>query len=576
MATTGDSAAALTTNSTIDVGYFDGDGNSAIADTAGEFRWSNAIRTSDWIAAEFANQSAPASFYGMGQQNAGGTVSISVTSAPLGLSLTVDGAACTAPCAVQWAPGSGHTVSVAVSPQSGGAGTQYVYASWSDAGAQSHSVTAPASTTTYTATFTTQYSLTAAAGTGGTSQSSECYWYNAGDRVVPVSATANSGYTFAGFTGSLAGTVTPQNLSMSGPMTVTASFTASGGWTNGYNYRRMITIDHTKVPNTDQLNFPVVVSGSYPYLATTANGGGVTNANGYDVIFTSDAAGGSVLAFEAGKLRRQWDGDVLGQGAHALLHTVDTVIYLFYGNAAVIADPSNKTGTWDSNYKAVWHLKSAASADSTTSSDSTANGTNAGPYSSARDGAGKVGGGVIPVSDITTYPVLENLGDASRTISCWFKLNKTAAPSDRMGICGFTWVSGETAFGIVQTTANQLAITTGSHYRNFAWTPDTNWHYVVASYSTGAGLQNAQLYLDGAAVATTGDTAAVLTTNGTIDIGYYIGDGASAISDTSDEFRWSTAVRSSDWIAAEFANQNSPATFYSAGPASNKQRLAVP
>jgi hypothetical protein len=59
---------------------------------------------------------------------------------------------------------------------------------------------------------------------------------------------------------------------------------------SGYAYQRSITIDHTKVPNTNQSNFPVLISGTYSYLATVANGGNVQNANGYDIIFTSDAA----------------------------------------------------------------------------------------------------------------------------------------------------------------------------------------------------------------------------------------------------------------------------------------------
>ena len=42
---------------------------------------------------------------------------------------------------------------------------------------------------------------------------------------------------------------------------------------NGYTYSRSIAIDHTKVPNTDQSSFPVLISGTYSYLATVANGG---------------------------------------------------------------------------------------------------------------------------------------------------------------------------------------------------------------------------------------------------------------------------------------------------------------
>src|SRR5579864_3505140 len=74
----------------------------------------------------------------------------------------------------------------------------------------------------------------------------------------------------------------------------TEQFAAAG---TGYSYSRAITIDHTKVPNTDQSNFPVLISGTYSYLATTGNGGKVMNANGYDIIFTSDAGGLNPLPF---------------------------------------------------------------------------------------------------------------------------------------------------------------------------------------------------------------------------------------------------------------------------------------
>jgi len=70
------------------------------------------------------------------------------------------------------------------------------------------------------------------------------------------------------------------------------------GWSNSYAYRRTITIDHTLVPNTDQTNFPVLISGAFPDLSMTANGGNVTNATGYDIIFTSDANGMNTLPFE--------------------------------------------------------------------------------------------------------------------------------------------------------------------------------------------------------------------------------------------------------------------------------------
>src|SRR5208282_2791318 len=89
----------------------------------------------------------------------------------------------TGPANFNWAVGSNHTVNV-TSPQ--GSGPQYVFASWSDSGAQSHTIVGPSSATTYTASFTTQYYLTMASGTGGTA-SPASGWYNAG-QTVQISA----------------------------------------------------------------------------------------------------------------------------------------------------------------------------------------------------------------------------------------------------------------------------------------------------------------------------------------------------------------------------------------------------
>ncbi len=141
-------------------------------------------------------------------------VTQTLSSSPAGLALTVDGAACTSPCTVAWAPGSSHTI--AASTQSGGAGVQYVFGG--------ESLTAPSSSTTITVAFTTQYYLTTAAGTGG-GITPASGWYNGGT-AVSVSAIPSPGYQFAGFSGALGGTSAPQTLTMSVPSSVAASFLA--------------------------------------------------------------------------------------------------------------------------------------------------------------------------------------------------------------------------------------------------------------------------------------------------------------------------------------------------------------
>jgi hypothetical protein len=127
-------------------------------------------------------------------------------------------------------------------------------------------------------------------------------------------------------------------------------------WSNGYAFRAALTIDHTKVPNTDQSNFPVLISGVYPLLATVANGGGVVNANGYDIIFTSDAAGTAPLPFERESYSPLTGAVNYWVQIPTLSHTIDTVIYLFYGNGSITSSQANPAGVWDSNYKGVWHL----------------------------------------------------------------------------------------------------------------------------------------------------------------------------------------------------------------------------
>ncbi len=156
----------------------------------------------------------------------GQNAAITLATVPSGLLVSVDGgAAQAAPFTESLAAGT-HTISVAAT-QAGGAGTQYVFTNWDDGGTASHSITVGTASATYTATFQTQYQFTTAASpsTGGTITPASGTYYNAGT-VVSVQAAGNSGYQFGNFSGGvLSGSVTPQNVTMSGPVYVVANFT---------------------------------------------------------------------------------------------------------------------------------------------------------------------------------------------------------------------------------------------------------------------------------------------------------------------------------------------------------------
>jgi glucose/arabinose dehydrogenase len=76
---------------------------------------------------------------------------ISLATAPVGLALTLDGQPVTAPSAVTGVVGIERDLGAAAQNFNG---RRYVFASWSDGGAATHTVATPASNTTYTATFT--------------------------------------------------------------------------------------------------------------------------------------------------------------------------------------------------------------------------------------------------------------------------------------------------------------------------------------------------------------------------------------------------------------------------------------
>ena len=157
---------------------------------------------------------------------------ITIQTNPAGLQFTVDGGAVqTAPQTLNLTQGT-HTIAVATT-QAGAAGTQYVFSTWSDGGAASHTITVTSSAATYTASFTTQYQLTTSASpaAGGTVTPATGGFYNAGT-VVNLTATAASGYQFSSWSGSVAAANSAATtVTMSAAETVTANFVSLTGIT---------------------------------------------------------------------------------------------------------------------------------------------------------------------------------------------------------------------------------------------------------------------------------------------------------------------------------------------------------
>jgi hypothetical protein len=78
---------------------------------------------------------------------------VTLTTTPAGLAVSVDGAAITTPASFSWFPGTAHTLAAANQIS---AGSSYSFSSWSNGGAATQTITTPAAATAYSATFALQ------------------------------------------------------------------------------------------------------------------------------------------------------------------------------------------------------------------------------------------------------------------------------------------------------------------------------------------------------------------------------------------------------------------------------------
>ena len=138
--------------------------------------------------------------------------------------------------------------------------------------------------------------------------------------------------------------------------TVISTYLACSAWPNGYCFRQAIIIDHTQVPNTDQLNFPFLFHGTYTVLATQPYDGAVVSTSGYDIIFSTDQNGLVRLPHEIETYSSATGNVNMWVQIPVVSHSTNTVFYMFYGSSTITTSQENKTGVWDTNYKAVFHL----------------------------------------------------------------------------------------------------------------------------------------------------------------------------------------------------------------------------
>ncbi|MCX6770917.1 MAG: DUF2341 domain-containing protein [Candidatus Micrarchaeota archaeon] len=240
-----------------------------------------------------------------------------------------------------------------------------------------------------------------------------------------------------------------------------------------------------------------------------------------------------------------------------------TRIYAYLGNTGA-ASGENKTGTWDSNFVAVYHLGNGT----TLNAIDTIYGNN-GTITTPTAITGMADGGALfnsTAGDHIYIPNSTNYDSTTSTWSIWVKssggsINGTGGASCAL-FCRAGGASAYNGITIVLSGASPAVQIKNATASIVSWMSggsvvDGNWHLVTLIAAPNGGM--AMLYVDGVKVANASANGAWTFSTNTVRIGYetdttYWGKYNGSL----DEARISNTNRSADWIKAEYAQTASP------------------
>jgi len=327
-----------------------------------------------------------------------------------------------------------------------------------------------------------------------------------------------------------------------------------------YNLYDEVTIDKDKVSgSSDHSNFPAYIDlpdMSAQFWANVSNGGG-------DIRVTLDD-GTTQLPREVVSCDISGKTGELHVNVSTLQYDTDTVIRVWYNGTDTEPAADSTYGsqnTWNSNYKAVYHMNDASGGIT----DSTANGNDGTQGGTPTyEQTGKVGS-AIDLDGSSDYFDLSAISYNSNPVSIqiWAKSGKTNYTSTA-GLIGAR--SGGDLNRIRVEPSSDVWDAYFNGVDSSGSSVDTNWIKLDSTYD-GSTLT---LYENGSPANT--DTGSVSLSNSDWVIGREEIDVSNEyFQGLVDEARVYAGTLSADWIATEYANQNSPDTFYGVIAKSKKQ-----
>lgn len=334
---------------------------------------------------------------------------------------------------------------------------------------------------------------------------------------------------------------------------------------SGYSGQSLVVQNSAQVAGGEQLDFPMLISGTYPYLATVANGGQIHNVDGSgrptDLTFSLDAAGHDLTAWEIESYNPVTGAIIAWVLMPAISSDYDAQIFMNYGNASVSTFQGGATGAaWSpSGYNTVLHLPNGTALSE---NDSSGNGNNATPGGGISATTGVIDG-AAEFDGATAYLGVPNqLSATEGSIELWAQNGSFSGSSTYflMGVSGGVGAPWPPALYAEGIGIHILAWLFGMSNRTVpSVTFTTPWWLLCISWNQAQNFVN--LYANGELVDSIPYDASV-----TIPSPYPVGGAASWAGfwlGNVDEFRMSNQSLGLGWNATRYNNETSPSTFYS-------------
>jgi hypothetical protein len=339
-------------------------------------------------------------------------------------------------------------------------------------------------------------------------------------------------------------------------------------------YRKNLTVDASQVNGT-HTDFPLLVR-----LASDTELSLFAQADADDLLFTT--TNGTRIPHEIELYNASTGQLVAWVRLPSLSNATNTTLYLYYGNST-ISSQQNRTGVWESNYRAVWHLSEGRSESAGFYKDSTVygnNGTltdasgNTTSNSAILDGTIDFGGenSLISISSSTS---LESITSSIATISVWIKpdgygegsLGRIIAPDDGVWSDWVVYLGNNSGGGVINfyqnfTTTDGFWRTTASAFML------DNWTHISVVYNGSSASNTPIIYVNGISYAVTTLQAPVGTNPGYAGHPTYLGSNSlntRTFDGSIDEVRIATVDKSAQWIQTEYNNQKPNSTMISLG-----------